>query len=211
MKWTVGLCALLLSFGAHGRPVSYTGGWTLIEESNRQSTQALLHYTPKPNWSVGFRNEWFRSDDYVLSAVQPTYLLKRWFGTDYQANVYLHGGLGVARGVSGNALPNQGAGFVGVMADWETRRLFAGYNARYLAAGQFGDNAMQVLRLGYAPYEGDTGDLHTWLMIEVDHRPESDDPATVTPLLRFFQGPALLELGFNVVESSPLINFTYRF
>ena len=205
------LALVLVSVDLHGRPVSYTGGWTLIEESNRQSTQALIHYTPGPSWSLGLRNEWFRSDDYLLTAVQPTYLLKRWFGADYQANVYVHGGLGVAQGVSGNDLSDQAAGFAGVMADWETRRLVVGYNARYLEAGHFGDSTMQMFRFGYAPYEGDTGDLHTWLMLEVDHRPESNDAVTVAPLLRFFRGPALLELGYNLVESSPLVNFTYRF
>ena len=205
------LALVLVSVDLHGRPVSYTGGWTLIEESNRQSTQALIHYTPGPSWSLGLRNEWFRSDDYLLTAVQPTYLLKRWFGADYQANVYVHGGLGIAQGVSGNGLSDQAAGFVGVMADWETRRLFVGYNARYLEAGHFSDSTMQMLRFGYAPYEGDTGDLHTWLMLEIDHRPESNDAVTVAPLLRFFRGPALLELGYNLVESSPLVNFTYRF
>ena len=157
------------------------------------------------------RNEWFRDDDYAIASLQPTYLLKRWFGQDYQANVYLQGGLGLASGTSGNPLGSTGAGYAGVIADWETRRFFLGYNARYVEAGHFGDGAMQLVRMGWAPYEGDTRDLHTWLMVEVDHRPESKDPVSVTPLLRFFQGPILLELGFNIVEPTPLINFTYRF
>ena len=70
---------------------------------------------------------------------------------------------------------------------------------------------MQVVRLGWAPYEGDTNDLHTWLMLEVDQRSGLDDSLSVAPLLRFFKGPALLELGFNLVDPSPLINFTFRF
>ena len=205
------LLLLLAPVAALARPVSYVGGWTLIEESNRQSTAALVHYTPSPAWSVGLRNEWMRDSDYLLTAIQPTYLLKRWFGRDYQANVYLHGGLGVATATSGNPLGSTTGGFAGVMADWETRRLFAGYNARYLDAGHFGDSAMQVFRFGWAPYEGDTNDLHTWLMLEVDHRSGLEDSVSVTPLLRFFKGPILLELGFNLVDPSPLINFTFRF
>ncbi|MCH1493294.1 MAG: hypothetical protein L7T24_12100 [Luminiphilus sp.] len=207
------LWALLLLAPVTGlaRPVSYVGGWTLIEESNRQSTSALVHYTPTPAWSVGLRNEWMRDTDYLLTAIQPTYLLKRWFGRDYQANIYLHGGLGVATATSGNPLGSTAAGFAGVMADWETRRLFAGYNARYLDAGHFGDSAMQVFRFGWAPYEGDTNELHTWLMLEVDQRSGLEDSVSITPLLRFFKGPALLELGFNLTDPSPLINFTFRF
>ena len=209
----VTLCALLVLLPLSGlaRPVSYVGGWTLIEESNRQSTAALVHYTPSPTWSVGLRNEWMRDSDYLLTAIQPTYLLKRWFGRDYQANIYLHGGFGVASATSGNPLGTSAAGFAGVMADWETRRLFAGYTARYMDAGHFGDSAMQTGRIGWAPYEGDTNDLHTWLMLEIDHRSGIEESVSVTPLIRFFKGPALLELGFNLIDPSPLINFTFRF
>lgn len=111
-----------------------------------------------------------------MTALQPTYLVKRWFGDDYQGNVYAFGGLGYASAV-GDATGNSGSGgFGGVIADWETRRLFAGYGARYVDAGELGANFMQTGRLGFAPCEGDTGDLYTWLMLEIDHRPESDDP-----------------------------------
>ena len=140
------LLMLLTSAAVVGRPISYVGGWTFIEESNRQSTSALLHYTPSPSWSLGVRNEWFRDDDYAITSLQPTYLLKRWFGQDYQANVYLQGGLGLASGTSGNPLGSTGAGYAGVIADWETRRFFLGYNARYVEAGHFGDGAMQLVR-----------------------------------------------------------------
>ena len=112
------LLMLLTSAAVVGRPISYVGGWTFIEESNRQSTTALLHYTPSPSWSLGVRNEWFRDDDYAITSLQPTYLLKRWFGQDYQANVYLQGGLGLASGTSGNPLGSTGAGYAGVIADW---------------------------------------------------------------------------------------------
>ena len=199
------------SAAVSARPVSYVGGWTFIEESNRQSTAALIHYTPSPSWSLGLRNEWVRDANYAITSLQPTYLLKRLFGQEYQANVYLQGGLGLASGTSGNPLSSTTAATAGVIADWETRRFFLGYNARYVDAGHFGDNAMQLFRMGWAPYEGDTQDLHTWLMLEIDHRPESADSVSVTPLLRFFRGPALLEVGFNIVDPTPLLNFTYRF
>lgn len=77
--------------------------------------------------------------------------------------------------------------------------------------GLLGNQTMHAARVGWAPYEGDTGALHTWLMLEVDHRKHMDERTSVTPLLRFFKGPALLELGYNLIDSSPLVNFTYRF
>ena len=70
---------------------------------------------------------------------------------------------------------------------------------------------MHAARVGWAPYEGDTGDLHTWLMVEVDRREHLEEATTVTPLIRFFKGQALLEVGYNLSDSKPLLNFTYRF
>ncbi|MEL0137105.1 MAG: hypothetical protein VW806_06515 [Halieaceae bacterium] len=191
--------------------MSYTGGWTIIEESDRQSSSALVHYTPAPSWSIGLRTEVNRDNDYAIYSVHPTFLAKRWFGKDYQGNLYFHGGIGVASGVYGNPLRDETAVYGGIMADWETRSLFAGYRSRYLDAGHFGDQFMHAARVGYAPYEGDSGDLHTWLMLEIDHRPEEEVPITATPLVRLFKGPLLLEVGYNLTVNQPLLNFTYRF
>ncbi|MGA0433402.1 MAG: hypothetical protein ACO3MC_06960 [Luminiphilus sp.] len=191
--------------------MSYTGGWTIIEESDRQASSALVHYTPAPSWSIGLRTEVNRDNDYAIYSVHPTLLAKRWFGKDYQGNLYFHGGIGVASGVDGNPLRDETAVYGGIMADWETRSLFAGYRSRYLDAGHFGDQFMHAARVGYAPYEGDSGDLHTWLMLEIDHRPEEEVPITATPLVRLFKGPLLLEVGYNLTVNQPLLNFTYRF
>ena len=205
------LLPLLFCSEVTARPVSYTGGWTIIEESDRQASSALVHYTPAPSWSIGLRTEVNRDNDYAIYSVHPTFLAKRWFGKDYQGNLYFHGGIGVASGVDGNPLSDETAIYGGIMADWETRSLFAGYRSRYLDAGHFDDQFMHAARVGYAPYEGDSGDLHTWLMLEIDHRPEDDDPITATPLVRLFKGPLLLEMGYNLTVNQPLLNFTYRF
>ena len=193
------------------RPVSYAGGWTLIEVANRASTAGLVHYSPAHNFSVGLRHEWQRADDVKLTAIQPTLLVKRWFGREYQGNFYLTGGLGTAKDESPNKLGSDTASFVGVMADWETRTLFVSYEALFLEQGTLGNYSMHAARFGWAPYAGDTGELHTWLMLEVDRREHFEDKTSVTPLLRFFKGPALLELGYNLTDPSPLVNFTYRF
>ncbi|MGF1545067.1 MAG: hypothetical protein ACFB00_11290 [Parvularculaceae bacterium] len=201
----------LASAPAAARPVSYVGGWTAIEETDRQSTSLWAHYTATPRLSVGWRSEWDRQANFQLHGVQATTLFKRWFGENFQANVYGFAGVGVADGVGDNPAGARVAGFAGVLADWETRRLFVSYRARITEAGAVGGNAAQALRLGFAPYEGDTDALHTWLMVEVDHRPENDVPVDVTPLVRFFKGAALLELGWSALDAQPLANFTYRF
>lgn len=196
---------------AEARPVSYEGGWTIIEETDRQSTSLWAHYTLSPDLSAGWRTEWDRKNDILLNGPQATYLAKRWFGENYQANIYLFAGAGVIHGVGDNDASARAAGFAGVLADWETRRLFVSYRARGLEGGSVDSTFYQAGRVGFAPYEGDTGDLHTWLMVEVDHRPDNNDPVGVTPLVRFFKGAALLEFGWSVTDNQPLANFTYRF
>ena len=166
----LGFAAITVSSCALARPVSYAGGWTLIETSNRASSAALLHYTPAYNYSVGARYEWMRGADIRMQAIQPTYLAKRWFGKNYQANLYLTGGVGRAERTRGQTSITETASFAGVMADWETRSLFASYETRAADLGRLGNQTMHAARVGWAPYEGDTGDLHTWLMVEVDRR-----------------------------------------
>ena len=87
------------------RPVSYTGGWTFIETSNRLSTAGLLHYTINPKVSLGLRHERMRDADTDMTMAQGTWLVKRWFGKDYQANVYTMAGVGTISDNSGELNP----------------------------------------------------------------------------------------------------------
>ncbi len=196
---------------AQARPVSYDGGWTVIEQTDRQSTALWAHYTVTPKLSVGYRGEWDRRSDAVFQGGQATVLFKRWFGENHQANLYGFAGAGVAFGVDDNPSGRRPAGFAGILADWETRRWFVSYRARAFEAGDVDGSFFQAARIGVAPYIGDFGDLHTWMMVEIDHRPDNPDPLGVTPLVRFFKGAALLELGWSITDDQPLANFTYRF
>ncbi len=210
---TAALCALALALAgqATARPVSYEGGWTLIEETDRQGTSLWVHYTLNPELSLGLRSEWDRQNDVVLNTVQATWLVNRWFGENYQANVYAFGGAGLANGVGNNPADPGPAAYAGVFADWETRRWFTSYQARYSDGTTVNDQFMQAGRMGFAPYVANTGAIHTWLMVEVDHRPDNPEELGITPLVRLFKGGALLELGWSVTDDQPLVNFTYRF
>ena len=207
----ISVLALFAASQAEARPVSYQGGWTVIEQTDRQSTALWVHYTLNPHLSLGWRSEWDMREDFLFNGPQATLLAKRWFGENYQANIYGIAGAGVISGVDDNPLETGAAGFIGAMVDWETRSLFASYSVRVMEGENIDSKFMQAARVGFAPYEGDTGDLHTWLMVEVDHRPDNDDKIGVTPLVRFFKGAALFEAGWSVTDNQPLINFTYRF
>lgn len=208
---SMALAVCCLPSEAEARPVSYEGGTTLITEHDRDMSAIWAHYTPHHRYSVGYRGEWHREDDHVFHGAQLTWLANRWFGEDYQANIYLSGAAGIAYGVNGNPAGTGAAGSLGLMADWETRRWFVSYMARGFAGDTVGETAMQAARVGVAPYVANYGALHTWLMVQVEHSPEAENPVGVTPLVRFFQGPLLAEFGWSVTDDKPFIQLQYRF
>lgn len=205
--------ACLIGAAAEARPVSYEGGWTVIEKTDRQSTNLWVHYTPHPRLSLGPRTLWDRREDILFQGVQATGLIHRWFGQDYQANLYGFVAPGGVTTLGEDDKEREPAVFAGIMADWETRRFYLSYRFQALEAGDVDASAAQAARVGVAPYIGDYGDLHTWFMVEIDHRADNEEPVGVTPLVRFFKGSALLELGVSVTDDTPqpLANFTYRF
>ena len=211
LKPLISVALLGFATTAEARPVSYAGGWTLIEETNRQTTTGLFHYSPSARYSLGARVDWDGEEDILFTGVQATWLAKRWFGEDYQANIYFWGAAGAAQGIDGNPGEARFGGQGGIMADWETRKLFVSYHASVREFGELDATAAHAARLGFAPYEGDTGDLHTWFMVELDNRPDNPEPIGVTPLVRLFYGSALFEAGWSVTDDQPLLNFQYRF
>lgn len=211
LKPFIAAAMLAIAADAQARPVSYAGGWTLMEETDRQATAGIIHYTPDARYSIGARAEWDRRQDILFTGAQATWLAKRWFGEDHQANLYLWGAAGAAQGIDSNPGKTQAGVQAGLMSDWETRRLFISYRAAMRDFGDLDASAMQAARFGFAPYEGDTGDLHTWLMVELDHRPDNPEALGVTPLVRFFYGSALFEAGWSVTDDQPLLNLQYRF
>jgi len=212
------LAALLAMGGiteAIARPVSYPQAWTLQVFNEARRNAILAHYTLTPKTAVGLRIEDRLYAEHRFVGVQANHLVRRWNAPGSQANLYLKSALGAADGAF-NTGENEtrAAGFTRVDADWENRRLFvsAGYGG-YAVEGQ----AFRELtgRVGLAPYVADFGAVHTWAMIQFDHRPDAlesqgADTFTVTPMLRFFKGPALLEVGYSSNDEA-LFNLTYRF
>lgn len=213
MKKLLGLTfmALLISTSAHARPVSYPGGWTSMISNNGEEHALHIHYSPTAKYSIGYKAMVDDDAEYDLNAFQLNYLIKRWNNSDSQANVYLKTALGVAHSEYGD-FDNKytGAGFAGIAADWENRRFFTSYENRYLDAGTIANKYTQSARIGVAPYIGDYGDLHTWLMLEVNYDPEGKDPITVTPLVRLFKDINLVEAGISN-QGDVLLNWYLRF
>lgn len=193
---------------ADARPVSYPGGWTVMQMNNGDYSSLHVHYSPTASDSVGFYTERNWAEDIQFTGLQYNRLLKRWNGPSSQANTYLKLGAGQADPF-GDAGAEFGS-FAGFAADWETRRWFASYEGR--ATDYAGNQSVRhSARLGMAPYVGDYGDLHTWLMLQVDNHPEADEPLTTTPLLRFFKGVQMVEIGYTLESEEFLANWIIRF
>lgn len=189
------------------RSVSYPGGSTVMLSNDGMKNTALVHYSPTAKTSVGYKYEYWRDMDIKFNGLQMNNLLKRWNKKDSQANVYLKSGFGEAESSSNIS---DIAYFVGVAADWEDRRYFVSYENRYTDFGNKKHFFNQSFRVGWAPYEGAYGDLHTWLMLQVDHAPEAENQLTVTPLVRLFKGVHLFEAGISN-RGNVLFNYIYRY
>ena len=193
------------------RPVSYPGGWTFMTMNDGDRYSGHIHYSPTAFYSVGYKTEYWRSNDYQIHALQLNNLLKRWNKRHSQANLYLKSGIGFAYSDKAQFDSETAfAAYTGLAADWETRRYFVSYENRFTEAGDISDEFRQKARIGIAPYIAEFGSLHTWLMLEARHAPEANDELVVTPLIRLFKGPSLGEAGIGS-NGKILFNFVHRF
>ena len=198
---------LILSTSALARPVSYPTGVTLIQMNSANRNSLLIHYSPTIKYSLGYRGEYWRDEERQFHGAQLNYLAKRWNQPSLQANFYIKSGVGaIEQSTTGGKL----AAFTGFAWDWEDRRYFTSYENRYFDGEGIQAFFTQKARLGVAPYLGDYGDLHTWLMLQVDHDTQRDDSVHITPLIRLFKKEYLAELGINE-HGDALLNLIIRF
>jgi hypothetical protein len=209
----IALTLIGMAQSVQARPVSYPDAWTLMIKNDREANSLHAHYTFDTQHSLGLRLRYDREYDAVFTGAQLNRLIKRWNKLDSQANFYGRIGVGVVTDDADEMRAKRGDDtgiFLGASADWETRRYFISAAAEHWDYGRFGDKTSYHGRLGIAPYVANTGALHTWIMVEGHHRPESDDTLAATALLRFFKGPALLEVGVDD-RAQPMVNYIHRF
>jgi hypothetical protein len=207
MKYLIAsLLIVLFSLPATARPVSYPEGWTVMLQNDIEANSSHIHYSPTAKYSIGWRHEYLRENSVHVDTLQMNNLLKRWNKPQEQANFYLKSGLGVAR-QKGDYTP---AAFTGIALDWETRRYFTSYENRFFWTDESDKFVKHKARVGIAPYIGNYGDLHTWLMLETEYNPGAHDDFSVTPLVRFFKGNTLVEAGYNL-DDGIQFNFIQRF
>ncbi len=199
MKTIIFICSLLLASNSMSRPISYVGGHTLMANSGAQTDNIYWHYTPNINYSLGLDYQRDKISGEAFPSARLTYLINRKNTTTSQRNLYLKTGIG---------LDNSTNHFYALAGDWETRRLFAGFSAKQVS-GMGYELFEQSVKLGIAPYLGAYGDLHTWLMIE-SKKDNLDDRRITYPVLRFFKGGALIEVGYHK-KTDWDVHLMYRF
>ena len=190
---------ILVSSNVEARPISYSGGSTLMMFSDNMKDSLYYHYSPSYKYSVGIENLKDKNlrDDY--SYLRFTYLINRKNSLHSQRNLYFQSGLSSK---SGNDL------FYGMHGDWETRRWFLGFDTKKVEnrLKSYNQNHLQI---GFAPYLGEYGDIHTWLMLKTK-KTSIKDKRSSYPALKFFKGNTLLEFGYNN-RTDWDIHLMYRF
>ncbi len=177
---------LIISFGLDARPISYSGGSTIMSFSDNIKDSLYYHYSPSYKYSVGIENirDKYFNDNY--SYVRFTYLLNRKNTENSQRNLYLQSGIS-----------SEGFNkfFYGMHGDWETRRLFVGFGLKETKR-KIHDYSEQYYQIGVAPYLGDYGDLHKWIMLKAKENSLENKWSTY-PVLKFIKGNVLVEFGYG--------------
>jgi hypothetical protein len=190
------------------RPVSYGGGWTLMQKNNHNKNSIHLHYSPSYKYSIGYKSEYLREGNISLNSLQLNNLIKRWNLPAAQGNLYLKSNIGNATKSKNNEIYSS----LGLATDFETRRYFISYqNNYYKSDGDVINIFQQNIQFGIAPYVANYNNIHSWIMIRIDHEPDSDDNKIIkTGLIRLFKGVNLLELGITS-NKKLLFNLIKRF
>lgn len=180
------LILLIFTSTGYARPISYPGGITVMGFSDNMKDSIYAHYSPSHLYSFGIESKKDKYTQSDYSYLRFTYLLDRKNTEKSQRNFYFQSG------INPDKADNY---FLGIHGDWETRRLYTGFSYKNvrLRTQTYQDKSFQ---LGIAPYLGEYGDLHTWLMVKAKKN-SIDNDWSVYPMLKLFRGDFLVELGYS--------------
>lgn len=208
MRW-VGLWCFLVTSVMCARPISYPGGWTVIQSTAWDKTQMYLHYSPTARASLGIVTERLHEADAHALKAQYNYLIKRHNTYTSQFNLYAK----AQAGVGFTQDKEYATGALVLAGDWESRNILVAYTAllddiRGIRTAAF----KHSFRVGMAPSPGGYSELSTWFILQADHYPaaaKKEHQFVLTPLLRFFKNVYLMELGINTNRAF-VFNFIIR-
>ena len=181
------------------RPISYSGGSTMMAMSDNMKDSIYYHYSPTYKYSIGIEsvNEKFFDKDYLY--LRFTYLLNRKNTKNSQRNLYFQSAI---------SPDDLNENFYGIHGDWETRKFFTGFGYKRVI-NNIRDFTEQYYQVGIAPYIGEYGDFHTWMMLKSKKNSLIGNWKTY-PVLKFFKGDFLVEIGYDS-DLDWDIHMMYRF
>lgn len=188
---TAALC-LLVPTVALARPITYRDGVSVMTTRDPTMDMLEVNYTLTPQWALGGMVMYDRESD--MTTAGPTVTRGwRWNYPDSQANIYAWGGAGGAA-FDDRSRPTA---WGGASADWEDRRWYTQAGVSGQVVGDGPDRLMHTARVGVAPYIAEAGELHSWLMLQADHTPGTEQTWSLTPMVRQFWGTNLWEVGVS--------------
>lgn len=209
--YLIGVFILCFSLFASAHPVIYKDG-IVVSSSNMESySDNQLMYSWSNRWASGINHWRFTKDDSntEMAIAKTNYLLVRHNGESSQANVYLHGGVGVMDSEIDKRATNE-VYMSGIDVDWETRTLYTSAKFYSFNSPKVSDITMTQARIGFSPYEAGFDQLQTWFMLQGMYMPVTSREVVITPMVRFFYKNVLWEVGSST-RGEWMLNFMAHF
>ena len=212
-RWLAGGSLLCIAGAVSAKPIAFANGTTAMAEYGAGTMlEAQLFYAPRHWWSAGagvleLREEG-RAFDRRIRYLRANLLVKRWNLPAAQANVFVWGGAGSARG--SDFAGSETAVNAGVQADYETRRVYASLKADWHHADAF-SHRIDTLQLGYAPYAHDYDSLATWFVVQGrNYTGGLYEGVEWALLVRLFKGGTWVEAGLTQ-DGNPQVMLMFNF
>lgn len=182
---------LLSSISAH--PVIFKNGKVFWVSQTPSFNDIRFGVSQTSNWLIGGRVLEDRKSNETFALINNNYLAKRWNSRNSQANIYLLSSVGV------NTKNSKSMGTFGVHGDWENRQLMVMQILEYYSHTS---SWVSSSRLAYSPYTVDYSKMSTWLIAQYRIEYNNDEFSYMfIPVVRFFKGNYLLEIGSNGDDS----------
>lgn len=182
---------LLSSISAH--PVIFKNGKVFWVSQTSSFNDIRFGVSQTSNWLIGGRVLEDRKSNETFALINNNYLAKRWNSRNSQANIYLLSSVGV------NTKNSKSMGTFGVHGDWENRQLMVMQILEYYSHTS---SWVSSSRLAYSPYTVDYSKMSTWLIAQYRIEYNNDEFSYMfIPVVRFFKGNYLLEIGSNGDDS----------
>jgi hypothetical protein len=182
---------LLSSISAH--PVIFKNGKVFWVSQTPSFNDIRFGVSQTSNWLIGGRVLEDRKSNETFALINNNYLAKRWNSRNSQANIYLLSSVGV------NTKNSKSMGTFGVHGDWENRQLMVMQMLEYYSHTS---SWVSSSRFAYSPYTVDYSKMSTWLIAQYRIEYNNDEFSYMfIPVVRFFKGNYLLEIGSNGDDS----------